>query len=125
MTNLQSSRGADVDMGSQGSPGLAAKPVAAPSYDAAQATLFGQFVEAAYAMYQASPSDPTPPPSSNFPSGYKLLAGITMKDFIIGSTDPVFYGFVAQSTTDAGQFVVAIRERRAASNGGMTSPRRC
>ena len=28
----------------------------------ATATLLGQFVEAAYAMFQANPGDPTPPP---------------------------------------------------------------
>ena len=32
-----------------------------------------------------------------------------MRDFILDSTDPVFYGFIAQSMTDASQFVLAIR----------------
>ena len=73
------------------------------------ATLLGQFVEAAYAMFQANPGDPTPPPSPNFPAGYKLVAGIEMRDFIIGSTEHLFYGFIAQSTTAANQFVAAFR----------------
>ena len=75
----------------------------------ATATLLGQFVEAAYAMFQANPGDPTPPPSPNFPTGYKLIAGIEMRDFIIGSTEHLFYGFIAQSTTAANQFVAAFR----------------
>ena len=75
----------------------------------AMATLLGQFVEAAYAMFQANPGDPTPPPSPNFPTGYKLVAGIEMRDFIIGSTEHLFYGFIAQSTTAANQFAAAFR----------------
>ena len=75
----------------------------------AMATLLGQFVEAAYAMFQANPGDPPPPPSPNFPTGYKLVAGIEMRDFIIGSTEHLFYGFIAQSTTAANQFVAAFR----------------
>ena len=75
----------------------------------ATATLLGQFVEAAYAMFEANPGDPTPPPSPNFPAGYKLVAGIEMRDFIIGSTEHLFYGFIAQSTTAANQFVSAFR----------------
>src|SRR5208337_234214 len=75
----------------------------------ATATLLGQFVEAAYAMFQANPGDPTPRPSPNFPAGYKLVAGIEMRDFIIGGTEHLFYGFIAQSTTAANQFVAAFR----------------
>ncbi len=80
-----------------------------PASQIATATLMGQFVEAAYAMFEANPGNPTPPPSPNFPAGYKLLAGIEMRDFIIGSTDHLFYGFIAQSTTAPNQFVAAIR----------------
>ena len=80
-----------------------------PASQVATATLMGQFVEAAYAMFQANPGNPTPPPSPNFPAGYKLIAGIEMRDFIIGSTDHLFYGFIAQSTTAPNQFVAAIR----------------
>ena len=76
---------------------------------AATATLLGQLVEAAYAMFQANPGDPTPPPSPNFPAGYNLVAGIEMRDFIIGSTGHLCYGFIAQSTTAANEFVTAFR----------------
>ncbi len=81
----------------------------AVAYSIPEATLLGQFVEAAYAMYAAHPDTLTPPPSTNFPNGYRLLAGIGMRDFIFASTDHVFYGFVAQSTSAENEFVVAIR----------------
>jgi len=71
------------------------------------AVLYGQFVKAAYSMYD--PATLTPPPSADFPAGYQLTAWINMRDFILQSTDPVFYGFIAQSMTDANQFVLAIR----------------
>jgi hypothetical protein len=71
------------------------------------AVLYGQFVKAAYSMYD--PATLTPPPSADFPAGYQLTAWINMRDFILESTDPVFYGFIAQSMTDANQFVLAIR----------------
>jgi hypothetical protein len=87
----------------------------------AMATLLGQFVEAAYAMFQANPGDPTPPPSPNFPAGYKLVAGIEMRDFIIGSTEHLFYGFIAQSTTAANHSWRRSAARSVAWNGGMTS----
>src|SRR5262245_35278754 len=72
-----------------------------------EAVLYGQFVKAAYSMYD--PGTLTPPPSADFPAGYQLTAWINMRDFILESTDPVFYGFIAQSMTDASQFVLAIR----------------
>jgi hypothetical protein len=71
------------------------------------AVLYGQFVKAAYSMYD--PATLTPPPSADFPAEYQLRAWINMRDFILESTDPVFYGFIAQSKTDASQFVLAIR----------------
>jgi hypothetical protein len=71
------------------------------------AILYGQFVKAAYSMYD--PATLTPPPSADFPAGYQLTAWVNMRDFILGSTDPVFYGFIVQNMTDASQFVLAIR----------------
>ena len=71
------------------------------------AVLYGQFIKAAYSMYD--PATLTPPPSADFPAGYQLTAWVNMRDFILDSTDPVFYGFIAQSMTDASQFVLAIR----------------
>ena len=78
-------------------------------YDPVTAVLYGQFIEAAYAMYDADPKNLTPPRSSNFPSGYQLTAWVQMQDFIIESTGPTFYGIIAQSETVPNQFVLAIR----------------
>jgi triacylglycerol lipase len=78
-------------------------------YDPVAAVLYGQFLEAAYAMYYADPTNLTPPQSSNFPSGYRLAAWVQMQDFIFESTGPTFYGFIAQSETTSNQFVLAIR----------------
>ena len=79
------------------------------AFDPKAAVSYGRFVQAAYTMYNADPSNLTPPQSSDFPAGYQLAAWIDMRDFIIGSTDPVFYGFIAHSMADANQFVLAIR----------------
>ena len=93
-------------------PAAAAAPapgfVPAP-FDAAKATQYGLFVEAAYTMYDADPNNLTPLPSADFPSGYRLAAWVQMSDFIICPTGPTFYGFIAQSITDTNQFVLAIR----------------
>ena len=78
-------------------------------YDPTAAVFYGQFIEAAYAMYDADPNNLTPPPSSNFPSGYQLAAWVQMQDFIFESTGPTFYGFIAQSKTAPHQFILAIR----------------
>jgi hypothetical protein len=79
------------------------------AFDPKAALSYGRFVQAAYTMYNADPSNLTPPQSSDFPAGYQLAAWIDMRDFIIGTTDPVFYGFIAHSMADANQFVLAIR----------------
>jgi predicted chitinase len=89
-------------------PGTGASTQSA-GYDSKQATLLGQFVEAAYTMFGDNPGDLLPPASANFPSGYSLLAAVQMRDFVIGSTGPQFYGFVAQQQANPNQFVLALR----------------
>jgi hypothetical protein len=59
-------------------------------------------------MYDAAPNNVTPPPSG-IPAGYELAAWIQMQDFILGSTGPVFYGILAQSSQNPASFVLAIR----------------
>ena len=81
----------------------------APTYNAAQANLLGQFVEAAYTMFGDNPGNLLPPASANFPAGYRLLAAVQMRDFVIGSTGAMFYGFVAQQQADPNRFVLALR----------------
>jgi len=79
------------------------------TFDSKAASLYGQFVQAAYSMYSADPSNLEPKPSGDFPAGFHMAAWIQMKDFIVDSTAPQFYGFIAQSGQNANQFVVAIR----------------
>ena len=71
--------------------------------------MLGQFVEAAYTMFGNNPGNLLPPASANFPSGYRLIAAVQMRDFVIGSTGPLFYGFVAQQEADPNRFVLALR----------------
>jgi hypothetical protein len=85
------------------SAGLRAGRAFAPN----AAVSYGRLVQAAYTMYNADPSNLTPPQSNDFPAGYQIAAWINMRDFIIGSTDPAFYGFIAHSMADANQFVLA------------------
>lgn len=80
------------------------------AFDLQQAVLYGRFIEAAYAMYEADPANLTPPQPQDFPTGYRLTAWVQMQDFFIfGSTGPVFYGFIAHSDGDPNSAVVAIR----------------
>jgi len=91
---------------------IAPPPPAARPFKATDASLYGQFVQAAYTMYSQNLrklTALTPPPSSDFPPGYRLVAWVQMQDFILQSTAPTFYGIIAQSNAGPGQFVVAIR----------------
>jgi putative chitinase len=102
----------DLDVQLEATPTVAAPAVelgVANRFDPKQASLLGQFVAAAYAMYQADPTNLAPSQSPDFPAGYRLLASVQMRDFILLSTDPVFYGFVAQSIAEPNRFVLAIR----------------
>jgi len=85
------------------------QPRARSPFDPNAALLYGQFVQSAYTMYHAEPNNLTPAQSADFPAGYKLTAWIQMQDFLIGSTGPTFYGFIAQSAADPNRFVVALR----------------
>ena len=55
------------------------------------------------------------PPVTTWPRG------VQMQDFIIGSTGPSFYGFIAQSTSNANRFVLALR----GTSDGVEWWRRC
>jgi len=81
----------------------------AASYDPALAVSYGQFVNVAYQMYGSDPANPTPAPPASFPAGYRFFAWVQMKDFLIESSDWSFYGLMAQSTSDTGKFILAIR----------------
>jgi kumamolisin len=80
----------------------------ARAFDPQAAVRYGQFVQAAYAMYDAQPTNLTPPPPK-LPLDYELIAWVQMQDFIISSTGPSFYGLIAQSSSSPDSFVLAIR----------------
>lgn len=71
------------------------------------AATYGTFVQAAYDMYDADPSNLTPPPRG-IPQGYELVAWIQMTDFVLGPTIAYFYGFLAQKGLES-SFVLALR----------------
>ena len=81
------------------------------AYDPLAAVQYGLFIDAAYSMYyyQKDNPTPTPPPQSDFPAGFQLVAWVQMNDFIVLDTGPQFYGFIAQSVSDQSKFVLALR----------------
>jgi kumamolisin len=81
------------------------QPRTGQPFDPDAAALYGQFIQVAYSMYDAEPGNLTPTPPK-LPAGYELVAWVQMQDFLIGSTGPVFYGFVAQN---GAKFILAIR----------------
>ncbi|HEY8138863.1 MAG TPA: lipase family protein [Methylocystis sp.] len=88
---------------------LSISPRAGAAYDPATAVIYGQLIETAYAMYDAQPNNPTPPPPATLPGGYRFIAWVQMQDFIIENTGPQFYGLIAQGVSNPNQFVLAIR----------------
>ncbi|HXR39240.1 MAG TPA: hypothetical protein VN776_09105 [Terracidiphilus sp.] len=78
--------------------------------DKPTAFFYGQFVQAAYAMF-ANPQSPDPlrPEPSGIPAGYELGAWIHMSDFVLDITELKFYGIVAHSVEEHGASIVAIR----------------
>jgi Lipase (class 3) len=78
------------------------------AYDPLKAAFYGQFVNAAYAMYDNQPGNPTPPPVQ-LPGNYKFVAWVQMQDFIFSPTAYLFYGVLAQNPSGANDYVLAIR----------------
>jgi predicted chitinase len=94
----------------QGQESLFAYAASTPApFNPAVATQYGLFVQAAYSMYAADPNNVMPGPSADFPADYELSAWIQMRDFIVSSTGPTFYGFIAQSKNEPTKFILAIR----------------
>jgi Lipase (class 3) len=73
---------------------------------AAQAAFYGQFVNAAYTMYESGSPTPTP---VQLPGNYKFVAWVQMQDFIFSPTAYLFYGMLAQNPSGANDYVLAIR----------------
>jgi hypothetical protein len=78
-------------------------------FDPARAVLYGQFVEAAYSMYQSAPNNPTPSPPSAFPADHKFVAWVQMRDFVVEEGIWTFYGLIAQNTSKPNEYILAIR----------------
>jgi hypothetical protein len=74
----------------------------------AQAVVYGELINAAYAMFEADPTNLTPKPKG-IPSGFAMLAWIQMSDFAFESKFKKFYGFVAQNILAPATHVVVIR----------------
>lgn len=74
------------------------------------AVAYGLFVQAAYDMYDADPTNPKP--TRSFPDAFRLYLTIQMTETFTRYNDRLFYGFFAQSKTDPNAFVVAIRGTR-------------
>jgi Lipase (class 3) len=78
--------------------------------DKQKALFYGQFVQAAYAMYNHPDSpDPLRPEPAAIPEGYEVGAWIQMSDFVLDVVEPKFYGIVAHSLADQDSRIVAIR----------------
>ena len=77
--------------------------------DIEKAHLYGQFVEAAYAMYDKPQGNPLRPAPAGIPAGYELGAWIHMSDFVGDLQTLKFYGIVAHNLTDPNVRVIAIR----------------
>jgi len=74
------------------------------------AYLYGQFVQAAYAMFENKQNpDPLCPGPIDIPDGYELSAWIQMSDFVLGDKELKFYGIVAHSLAHPDSRIIAIR----------------
>ena len=77
--------------------------------DNQRALFYGQFVQAAYAMYRNPGPDPLRPEPAGIPDSYELGAWIHMSDFLLDVEQLKFYGIVAHSVADPQTRVIAIR----------------
>lgn len=81
------------------------------TYDPLNAYRYGAFVQTAYLMFGNAPKSLTPPvtPDVQFPAGYQLAFYLTAVDHFGETSEREFYGFVAQSTAQPAEYVIAIR----------------
>lgn len=78
--------------------------------DKAQAHFYGQFVLAAYSMFEnPNNADPLRPEPVGIPDGYEVGAWIHMSDFIFDVEEPQFYGIVVHGVHDPDSRIIAIR----------------
>ncbi len=79
--------------------------------DKQEAILYGQFVNAAYAMFKRDRKELRPEPKpGDIPAPYELVAWLNMSDFFFWWREkPKFYGFIARHAQQKHNFVLAIR----------------
>jgi len=78
--------------------------------DKAKAVFYGQFVNAAYAMFKRDRAVLQPEPQAgDIPDEYELVAWINMSDFFFGKEIAKFYGILARHQQQKHNFVLAIR----------------
>jgi hypothetical protein len=74
-----------------------------------KASIYGQLVQAAYAMFRNPGPDPLRPVPVGIPQGYEVGAWIQMCDFLFDDQVPKFYGIVVHETKSTDSRVIAIR----------------
>jgi hypothetical protein len=81
--------------------------------DKQKASFYGQFVQAAYAMFKNPDNlDPLRPEPLGIPANYELGAWIHMSDFFLDIEEPKFYGIVVhelEGQGDPNSRIIAIR----------------
>ena len=83
--------------------------MAVQSFNASDAAAWGEFVQVAYQTYVDNPGNPNPPQPPYFPTGWALVANLTV-DPVFGIFSQVeFIGFIARSTTDPTHYAIVFR----------------
>jgi triacylglycerol lipase len=77
--------------------------------DNQKAVFYGQFVLAAYTMFEAKNVDPLRPEPVGIPAGWEVGAWIHMSDFVLNDETMKFYGIVVHSLEDPSSRIIAIR----------------
>jgi hypothetical protein len=78
--------------------------------DRQRASFYGQFIQAAYAMFKNPQSpDPLRPEPAGIPPTYELGAWIHMSDFVLDLAEQKFYGIVVHGVDDPHSRIIAIR----------------
>ena len=79
------------------------------SFDNKKASIYGQLVQAAYAMFKNPGPDPLRPTPIGIPEGYEVGAWIHMCDFLFDDQVMKFYGIVVHEVENTDSRVIAIR----------------
>src|SRR3974390_567680 len=78
-------------------------------FDRARGFFYGQFVQAAYAMFRDPKGDPRRPEPQGIPDGWEVGAWVHMSDFLLTFKEPEFYGIICRKSDEPDKRVLAIR----------------